>query len=655
MEMWTLGVDFGTSATGVAVSLPGQPARTVNFGTASAMPSAILAADDGSLVIGLSAVNQRRRSPERFEAYPKRHMGEATWFLGRPIDPVEAVAAILRAAAVAAARQFDGRPPARVVLTHPAGWEATKLDQFTRAAAIAGLGHAILVPEPLAAAAFYAAEAGRPPVRTAAVYDLGGGTFDAAVVDASSGSFTVRRSAGLDWVGGVAFDHMLLELVGDRIAHTDAKAWDDLSAPITPADLQARSLLVDDIRSAKEMLSERQQTSLFVPMINGDVLITRREFENAVRADIEASVELFATTVTESGCTFDDLSAVYLVGGSSAIPLVNEMLFRRLGRRPVTRHDPKAVVALGAAAWPGPELRQLTAPPSNGARSGSGAAQLVRPAVPPGPPRGGPPPPSGPPGFGGVRPPPPPHFTQPNQQPAAYPQVAQPAYPSAAGPSSGATLKAEGGISPKVLIGGAIAAVLVVILVVVLITTKRTDSNANGLGTTPVPPPSSSGTPSPTPTTAPTTSPTTVDASTAAWSQFSAFSSLVGKAPGDTSSAYENATCVLLTDATVLAQRAPGSTAAVTCVTAVNLDFTVYLFPSAQAVSNITAALANQGYTASTWNSGGAVAGKTFSGGSTTVSEIATTFDALPTFALDMQSSSPTTLQAEWKKAPLPS
>jgi len=615
-------------------------------------------------------------------------------------------------------------------LTHPAGWEATKLDQFIRAAALAGLGHAVLVPEPLAAAAFYAAEASRRPAATSAVYDLGGGTFDVAVIDAADGRLEVRRSAGLDWVGGVAFDQILLELVGQRIAQRNPTAWDNLSAPATAADLQARALLVDDVRTAKEALSDRQQTSLYVAAINGDVLITRGEFEDAVRSDIDATVDLFLRTVTEAKLRVEDLSAVYLVGGSSAIPLVSETLFRRLGRRPVTRNDPKAVVALGAAAWPSASMRPATSggppgisagPPRTGpmstgpmstGQSTTGSSTSVgwqgvspnRPGPPPvwQPPLGGPL--QG--RFGGSEPAGTaarPTIGPPGAALAGPPMGGPPGAPPRGAPAPGQLLALPSEVraapgprfSPKVLIGAAAGAVAVVAVTVVLIlqggstrnlavTTVTSSHPVTGPAVVPTlkikPAPMTKPLPATSPAAASSLDPTGAPSSSAhnsapprppsassspsssaggggvpaAWTRFSAFSSLIGSSPGDTAGAYENGTCQLVTDPATLGTNAPGSTAAVSCSTGIDLTYTVYEFPSVQAVTTITNALVAKGFSPSTWNSGATPAGQTFSATTASSAEIATSFTDKPTFVVDMQSSSAATLQTEWKNAPLP-
>lgn len=353
MPGWTLAIDFGTSATAAAVAEHSGKPRLITFRNGSAtMPSAVVHQDDGTFLTGALAVNQRMVSPECFEPTPKRHLGEESIFLGVELPTVSVVAAVLDAAARAARRQFDDTVPARVLLTHPADWQRSRLGALEQAAAQAGLGEVELVPEPAAAACFYADDSGDGLGGAAAIYDLGGGTFDAAVVTFEAGRFAVRSADGLDYVGGVAFDRKLFDIVGKQLTESRPDAWAALSRPQSRADRQARLLLDEDIRSVKETLSERQQWKLPVPRVDAELLITRDEFEAAIRDDVDVSVGVLEEVVRAARLP-QQLAALYLVGGSSTIPLVHETVWKRLAMRPNTRHDPKAVVALGAAVWPG--------------------------------------------------------------------------------------------------------------------------------------------------------------------------------------------------------------------------------------------------------------------------------------------------------------
>ena len=190
--MRLLAIDFGTSNTVAALLVPGQAARVIAFGDSPLLPSAVFAAADGTLATGREALRQARLDPTRFEPNPKRRVDDGEILLGDRVFPVvRVISAVLRTVAVEVRRQLGGAMPDEVRLTHPAQWGAARQNVLASAAREAGLGAGklVLLPEPVAAAAQYTRLPGRsvPPGGTVAVYDLGGGTFDVAVVGRITG------------------------------------------------------------------------------------------------------------------------------------------------------------------------------------------------------------------------------------------------------------------------------------------------------------------------------------------------------------------------------------------------------------------------------------------------------------------------------------
>src|SRR5439155_22288823 len=165
------------------------------------MPSAVFATEDGSLVAGREAERRARLDPARFEPNPKRRVDEGTLLLGDRVVPVtDALAAVLRKVADETTRQLGGAPADEVRLTHPAQWGPVRRTGLLSAARQAGMGsNLVLVPEPVAAAAHFASFPGQhlAPGQALAVYDLGAGTFDVAIVGATQNGFTVLAEAGL--------------------------------------------------------------------------------------------------------------------------------------------------------------------------------------------------------------------------------------------------------------------------------------------------------------------------------------------------------------------------------------------------------------------------------------------------------------------------
>ena len=388
--MEVLGIDFGTSNTVAVLAGGGRAPRGLAIDGTAWMPSSIYVDDDDTLSVGRDAERKARLAPERFEANPKRRIDDGEILLGvRVVPVVDAIAAVLRRVGEEARRQLNGRNPDEVHLTHPAQWGSSRQNILLAAARAAGLGTNItLLPEPVAAAAHFASLPGNslPPGSALAVYDLGGGTFDAAVVGATPNGFTVLAEGGLPDVGGVDFDQTIVDHLGRTAATADPGRWQTLLRPRTAGDRRAARALREDVRAAKETLSRYSQTDLPLPEPYEDTLLTRREFEGLIRPGITRTVEMLAATIERAGVARNKLAGIYLVGGSSRIPLIATVISEKLGVVASTLDQPETSVAMGAALSPGgmrpPGRTENLAPPGG------------RPMGPPtGPPMG---PPSGP-------------------------------------------------------------------------------------------------------------------------------------------------------------------------------------------------------------------------------------------------------------------
>ena len=354
MSTWFLAIDFGTTNTCAAV-VDDRGTVAVGFGPEqlSRMPSGVLLRTDGGLLVGFEAERQASIHPDRFDAAPKRSVGQAALLLGdREVPVVVAVAAVLGAAAAEARRQHGGTPPAQVSLTYPARWGSARQAVLRDAATRAGLGDVSLISEPEAAAAYFAKHDRVPIGRPVAVYDLGGGTLDTAVLTATRSGFRILgRPGGIDPLGGDDVDERLLELTLDRVrASVPAGA-----APTSPDHLGEPSGRADarrEVRRAKEDLATSDVTELVIPGSRTSVELSRADLRTAAGRDVDASVTELLRTVALAGVALDQLAAVYLAGGSSRLPLVRESLTRQVPpavQRVVrTLHDPKVAVAQGA-------------------------------------------------------------------------------------------------------------------------------------------------------------------------------------------------------------------------------------------------------------------------------------------------------------------
>ncbi|WP_043723627.1 Hsp70 family protein, partial [Kutzneria sp. 744] len=233
---------------------------------------------------------------------------------------------------------------------HPARWGAPRRNTLMSAARLAGMtGNIVLVPEPVAAAAHFNRLA---PGSSLAVYDLGSGTFDVAVVAASPQGFTVLAEDGLPDLGGTDMDQLLLEYVGRQVSNRDAAKWQLLLRPESTADRRAQRALIEDVRAAKEALSRHPQTVVPMPEPFADVTVTRPELEALIRPNLTRTVELLSSTIAASGVHPMSLAGIYLVGGASRMPLVGTLIGERLRVAPASLDQPETAVALGAHLVP---------------------------------------------------------------------------------------------------------------------------------------------------------------------------------------------------------------------------------------------------------------------------------------------------------------
>jgi len=363
---WRLAIDFGTTATAAAIH-QGET-ELLQIEGLGRLPSLVMLGADGVPVVGAAAERQAAGAPDRVERTPKRRLGDRVLLLGgQAVDPVDLVAAVLRSVADEARRHQGGSDPAEVILTHPASWAGHRLAALREAARRAGLGEVTLLPEPVAAAMHLADD--RVGIGDhVAVYDLGGGTFDCAVLRRTGTGFEpVGAPGGDERLGGEHFDELLYNTVGKTIAVRHPELWEQLTTSDDRSWVRANQALRQEVRLAKEALSSTPEYVIYAPSpIDQEIRLTREELEQLLRASLERSVDELVATIERAGLTPADIKAVYLAGGSSRMPLVTRMLSERTGMVPFTWGDPKAAVALGAASRAGgPPAPVVLAPPAD--------------------------------------------------------------------------------------------------------------------------------------------------------------------------------------------------------------------------------------------------------------------------------------------------
>jgi actin-like ATPase involved in cell morphogenesis len=344
-----LGIDFGTSNTVAMLSWPDGRVRPLLFDGSPLLPSAVWADGDGRLIVGRDAMHSARIEPARFEGSPKRRIDDGSVLLGEHEFPVPVlIAAVLSRVAEEAVR-VGGGTPATLTMTHPAQWGVSRRLLLIEAADLAGLPKPRLVPEPVAAAMYFTEVLGQRLAADGVVvlYDFGAGTFDASVVGRGEAGLEAFAVDGIDDVGGIDLDALIVGYVREHSATANADAWTRLDQPQTADDRRQRRLLWEEARVAKEMLSRTEATTLQVPGV-GDVTVPRAEFERLARPMLEQTVRTTAAVLRWSKRAPEQVAGVFLVGGSSRIPLVSTLLTAEFTVPPTSIEQPELVVAEGS-------------------------------------------------------------------------------------------------------------------------------------------------------------------------------------------------------------------------------------------------------------------------------------------------------------------
>ncbi len=387
---FSLGVDVGTTYTAAALwrnqtvnTAPLSVPSSAPLGNHSnAVPSVLFLRDDGTLLVGDAATRRAIAEPGRAAREFKRRMGDDVPIRldGQSFHAHELTGHLLRWVVDTVAER-EGERPGHVVLTHPAEWGEYRRGLLTAAAGTAGLDDVGLLPEPIAAATWYAAQERVEPGALIGIYDLGGGTFDASVVRKTGTGFEVYgEPGGDDSIGGIDFDHALLRHVASAVG-VDLAGLADTDDPATASALAALLAAVVD---AKEALSADVEAvvPVLLPGLTRQVTVRRGEFEALVRPRLLATVHLFAQIVARAGADPATLRAVLLVGGSSRIPLVSRLLRSEMGIAVAVDAHPKYAVSLGAAIAAAPRVEPAVAQSPAAGAATAGPTAVGRAAMP---------------------------------------------------------------------------------------------------------------------------------------------------------------------------------------------------------------------------------------------------------------------------------
>jgi actin-like ATPase involved in cell morphogenesis len=345
-----LGIDFGTSHTVAVLRWPDGRAKPLLFDGSPLLPSAVYMDAAGRFAVGRDAAHSARMDPGGYEPNPKRRVDDGSVLLGgREVATVDLIGTVLGLVAEEATRTA-GERPAAVTITYPAAWGTPRRLVLAAAADRAGLGKVRMVEEPVAAATYFGQVLGhRNGVGgTVVVYDFGGGTFDVSLVERTADGFRTIAVDGRDDIGGLDLDEALVRRIGEVYGAQDPVAWHRLAEPATMHERRQRRLFLDDVRAAKERLSRHPTAELYVPGLDRDAHLTRDEFEQVARPLLDETVRLTERVVRESGLDRGRIGGVFLVGGSSRIPLVSTLVHRALQIAPTAIEQPELVVAEGS-------------------------------------------------------------------------------------------------------------------------------------------------------------------------------------------------------------------------------------------------------------------------------------------------------------------
>ncbi|WP_433284915.1 Hsp70 family protein [Micromonospora sp. CA-244673] len=343
---YVLGLDIGNTGTAAAVARRrgGSWARpeVVALGDRSAaVPSVLHLAPDGSLRVGEPATEDRSGTTRDFV---RRVGDDVPLLLGGEPCPPETLVAELAAWVVHRVSAYEAAFAEAVVLSHPAGWGPHRRDLLHRALWALDLRNVTLLPRTVTVAESHAARGF--PGTTAAVYALGGNSFEAALVrrNARGRYETFGLPQGLEALGGTDFDEALAEHVRAALGREFAGPTGGEAYP-TP-----HGLLAECDRVKRELtIGTEADVMLTLPSGPVRVPVTRAQFEDLIRPAVRATVDLLAQTVHSAGLTPAQLDGVLLAGGSARIPLVTELLAAALPVPVEVEPDPQLTAATGAA------------------------------------------------------------------------------------------------------------------------------------------------------------------------------------------------------------------------------------------------------------------------------------------------------------------
>ncbi|MER7741663.1 molecular chaperone DnaK [Streptomyces sp. NPDC096538] len=352
-----VGIDLGTTNSVVAVLEGGEPTVIANAEGARTTPSVVAFAKNGDVLVGEVAKRQAVTNVDRTARSVKRHMGDAGW---RFPEQGDVDGTLYRAQELSSrvlqklrrdAESYLGEEVTDAVVTVPAYFDDTQRQATKEAGEIAGLNVLRIVNEPTAAALAYGLD--KENDQTVLVFDLGGGTFDVSLLDMGEGVIEVKATNGDTHLGGDDWDQRVVEWLAKRFK---GQYGVDLAQ-----DKMAVQRLREAAEKAKIELSSSTETTINLPYITAsaegplhlDEKLTRAQFQELTADLLDRCKQPFHQAVKDAGVRLSDVDHVILVGGSTRMPAVTELVRELTGKEPHKGVNPDEVVALGAALQAG--------------------------------------------------------------------------------------------------------------------------------------------------------------------------------------------------------------------------------------------------------------------------------------------------------------
>ena len=344
-----IGIDLGTTNSCCAVLEGGTPTVIANAEGDRTTPSVVAFTKKGDELVGIQAKRQAVTNADNTISSIKRLMGtnKTVSAMGKTFKPEEISAKIL-AKIKKDAESYLGEPVTKAVITVPAYFNDAQRQATKNAGKIAGLEVERIVNEPTAAALAYGLDK-QDKLQTILVYDLGGGTFDVSILELGDGVYEVKSTSGNNRLGGDDFDKRVMDYIVEEIKK-------ETGADVT-GDQMAMQRIKDEAEKAKKDLSNATMATIslpFIAQVNGSPVnyegeLSRAKFESLNKDLFDSTLDSVRKAMKDAKLSASDIDQVVLVGGSTRIPYIQDLVKKELGKEPNKSVNPDEVVAMGAA------------------------------------------------------------------------------------------------------------------------------------------------------------------------------------------------------------------------------------------------------------------------------------------------------------------